>query len=93
MPYVWVDPDVAVRHMSRTVYHCYEENSSNRLTYHYTTDASYCDEDCFNEFAFDIRDLDYPDWLSAENYEHHLAILCHAIGADQLSYPEDVTIW
>ena len=82
MPMQWVEPEIAVEHENKFVYHCYKDEfyegtQDNRLEFWYTTDAA---ED--PEYNFDIRDL--AMWKPEAD---HREVLRQAIDQNLLCFP------
>ena len=75
MPYIWTEPELAVRHNGVSVYHVYKNGfwECGRLNDQYTTDITEQD-------SFDIRDL--------SNYQDagdHIEILKQAIERGEIT--------
>jgi hypothetical protein len=94
MPYQseWVDPEVAVEHNDKSVYHVYCDNDFEQgpRTYWFTTDPVLGDDDG-PPFVFDIREI-FPaaKYLPADDRRDDaiLNLVRAAIDAGKLTFPD-----
>lgn len=81
MPFEWVEPELAVEYKGKKIYYLYRCDlvEQGKLKYWFTTDIHGSDGD---EFAFDIREFDYPKELVVEYQK-----LEWLIDNDKLTFP------
>ena len=92
MPFTtnWIDPEVALEHQGKTIYHTYKNDDYDQmtLTYSFTTDGT---EDC-TEHCFEVRDLKtMPSWQDMESHPPYIDVL--ETYADPLELPRLRALW
>lgn len=81
MPFEWVEPELAVEYKNKKVYHTYKnDKTENKQLYWYTTDPQGVDG--YDNFAFDIRDFEYPGYIHTRKER-----LCYLIDMNRLAFP------